>query len=112
MCGDAGGLNRHSIPYVASSNVRFLFSVEYWTNIFFRSASAPIKLVPQSEWIIAGKPLREENRLKAAMNVSVEHPVTASRWTADVVKHTNMQIHPLSVFAPGPFQVLMAIGPA
>ncbi|KAK0073745.1 hypothetical protein PV326_013109, partial [Microctonus aethiopoides] len=48
------------------------------------SASAPIKLVPQSEWIIAGKPLGEENRLKAAMNVSVEHPVTASRWTADV----------------------------
>ena len=63
-----------------------------WFNDFSATSSshlAPTKLVPLSERIFLGFPLRLRNLLKAMINESVLKSPASSKWTAQVVKQVN-----------------------
>ena len=64
------------------------------------SRSAPIKLVPLSDLISSGGPLRLTNCRKAIMKSSVSNDGTSSRKTARVVKQVNK--HPQRFAEPRP----------
>ena len=59
-CGALGGLNLYLMPLCASWAA--MLSVFYFSIYSRSSSSAPMKLVPLSDQIIAGVPRRETNR--------------------------------------------------
>lgn len=65
----------------------------------FNCPWAPTKLVPLSEYMHAGLPLRAENRLSAAMNALDVRSLTSSMWIALVAKHTKIDTYALLSFA-------------
>ena len=79
----------------------------FYTNHCLSSLLAPTKLVPLSERIVLGLPLRQRNLLKAIIKESVLKPPPSSKWAARVVRHFKRQPHLFS----GPLSLLAFIGP-
>ena len=82
--------------------------VTFYTNHYLSSLLAPTKLVPLSERIVLGLPLRQRNLLKAIIKESVLKSPPNSKWAARVVvRHFKRQPHLFS----GPLSLLAFIGP-
>ncbi|XP_044741246.1 uncharacterized protein LOC123302391 isoform X2 [Chrysoperla carnea] len=74
--------------------------------------TAPIKLVPLSEYTTEHAPLLDKKRLKAAKNRSVDKSDTSSKWRALVHKHMNKHKYAFWLFTPRFRLIVMKNGPA
>jgi hypothetical protein len=88
-CDELGGLKRHCIFLSVRKLCIFSLCSSDWKRArsSFNSLSAPTKLVPLSERIVAQCPRRDINRRKAAMKASVIRSLTNSMCTALVARH-------------------------
>ena len=94
-CGALGGLNLHFIPLWASSAA--MLTTFHFSLLSRSSFCAPIKLVPLSDQIMAGVPLRDTNRSTPIAQELVSMDLTISTWTARVVRQVKRKPHFLSV---------------